>query len=231
MGRVAGEALKVRRHSAFRYAARSWKTLRQVVARIEASHHGTGSRFVVTNLKGAPRWLYEAVYCARGQAENRIKAHKLHLASDRTSCTRATANRFRLLVHTAACWLLHRLRGLAPKTSFWRDAQLDSLRQALIKSLPSGSTRGSPPGSPSWSPASRWHCRRAIPRPVPGRCSPTAPSACRPDARGSVPLTKPVSPTPNPDHPRPRRHPEPRPREPRSPPQAAFVSTLVNEAG
>ena len=69
----------------------------------------------------------------RGQAENLIKAHKLHLASDRTSCTKATANQFRLLIHTAAYWLLHTLRGLAPKTSFWRDAQFDTIRLALIK--------------------------------------------------------------------------------------------------
>jgi hypothetical protein len=62
-----------------------------------------------------------------------IKAHKLHLASDRTSCTSATANQFRLLIHTAAYWLLHTLRALAPKTSFWHDAQFDTLRLALIK--------------------------------------------------------------------------------------------------
>ena len=91
------------------------------------------SRFVVSNVAGTPRWLYEAVYCARGRAENLIKAHKLHLASDRTSCGRATANQFRLVLHTAAYWLLHTLRGLAPKRSFWRDAQFDTLRLALIK--------------------------------------------------------------------------------------------------
>ena len=62
-----------------------------------------------------------------------IKAHKLHLASDRTSCTKATANQFRLLIHTAAYWLLHSLRGLAPKTSFWRNAQFDIIRCNLIK--------------------------------------------------------------------------------------------------
>ena len=133
LGRIEGEAGKVRRFGGFRYAARSWKALRQVVARVEASSNGSDSRFIVTNLAGAPRWLYEAVYCARGQAENLIKAHKLHLASDRTSCTKATANQFRLLIHTAAYWLLHTLRGLAPKTSFWRDAQFDTIRLALIK--------------------------------------------------------------------------------------------------
>ena len=84
-----------------------------VATTIEVSAQGSDSRFVVTNLKGAPRWLYEEVYCARGQVENLIKAHKLHLASDRTSCAKATANQFRLLIHTAAYWLLHTLRGLA----------------------------------------------------------------------------------------------------------------------
>jgi hypothetical protein len=104
-----------------------------VIARVEASDKGADSRFVVTNLAGTPRWLYEVVYCARGQAENLVKAHKVHLASDRTSCSKASANQFRLVLHTAAYWLPHTLRGLAPKRSFWRDAQLDTVRFALIK--------------------------------------------------------------------------------------------------
>ena len=133
VARVEDEGSKARRYAEFRYAAKTWPVERQVIARIEASTQGTDSRFVVTNLPGAPRWLYENVYCAHGQAENFIKAHKLHLASDRTSCNRATANQFRLLIHTAAYWLLHTLRGLAPARSFWRDAQFDTLRLALIK--------------------------------------------------------------------------------------------------
>ena len=133
LGRVGGEGDKVRRYGEFRYAARSWQVGRHVIGRVEASPQGSDSRFIITNLAGAPRWLYESVYCQRGQAENLIKAHKLHLASDRTSCTKATANQFRLLIHTAAYWLLHTLRGLAPRTSFWRDAQFDTLRLALIK--------------------------------------------------------------------------------------------------
>ena len=131
--RVEGEATKVRRYDEFRYAARTWNTERRVITRIEASERGADSRFVVTNLKGAPRWLYEDVYCARGQAENLIKAHKRHLASDRTSCTKAAANQFRLVLHTAAYWLLHTLRGLSPKASFWREAQFDTIRLAFIK--------------------------------------------------------------------------------------------------
>ena len=133
VSRVAGAAAKVRRFGAFRYAAKTWSVERQVIARVEASAQGSDTRFIVTNLKGTPRWLYEEVYCARGQAENLIKAHKLHLASDRTSCSKATANQFRLLIHTAAYWLLHSMRGLAPKTSFWREAQFDTIRLALIK--------------------------------------------------------------------------------------------------
>jgi hypothetical protein len=124
---------KVRRYAEFMYAARTWNTERRVIARVEASGQGVDSRFIVTNLAGLAKSLYEKIYCARGQAENLIKAHKLHLASDRTSCTKATANQFRLLIHTAAYWLMHTLRGLAPKASFWRDAQFDTVRLGLIK--------------------------------------------------------------------------------------------------
>jgi hypothetical protein len=132
--RAEEDADKVRRFHDFRYAARSWKDKeRRVIARIEATRQGSDSRFIVTNLSGTPRWLYEVLYCGRGQAENLIKAHKLHLASDRTSCSKATANQFRLLVHTAAYWLLHTLKGLASKTSFWRDAQFDTIRLAFVK--------------------------------------------------------------------------------------------------
>ena len=133
LGRLKGEADKVRRYGGFRYAATSWKVERRVIVRVEAGPLGADSRFIVTNLAGLPKALYEKLYCARGQAENLIKAHKLHLASDRTSCTKATANQFRLLIHTAAFWLMLSLRGLAPQTSFWRDAQFDTIRLCLIK--------------------------------------------------------------------------------------------------
>ena len=131
--RAEEDGERVREFADLTYAARSWKAERRVIARVEATRQGSDSRFIVTNLAGAPRWLYEDLYCARGQAENLIKAHKLHLSSDRTSCTKATANQFRLLIHTAAYWLLHTLRGLAPATSFWRNAQFDTLRLAFVK--------------------------------------------------------------------------------------------------
>jgi hypothetical protein len=133
LGRLADEGEKVRCYGVFRYAAKSWNVERRVIARVEAGPQGADSRFIVTNLRGLPKTLYEKVYCARGQAENLIKAHKPNLASDRTSCTKATANQFRLLLHTAAYWLMLSLRGLVPKTSFWRDAQFDTIRLCLIK--------------------------------------------------------------------------------------------------
>jgi hypothetical protein len=133
LGRLDGEAEKVRRYADFRYAAKSWNIERRIIARVEAGPQGADSRFIVTNLPGLAKSLYEKLYCARGQAENLIKAHKLHLASDRTACHKATANQFRLLIHTVAYWLILTLRGLAPRTSFWRDAQLDTIRLYLIK--------------------------------------------------------------------------------------------------
>ena len=61
---------KVRRYAEFWYGAKTWKTERRVIARLEASSQGVDSRFIVTNLAGLPKSLYEKIYCARGQAEN-----------------------------------------------------------------------------------------------------------------------------------------------------------------
>ena len=124
---------KVRRYGEMSYAARRWRKQRRVVARVEASAQGSDSRFVVTNLTDEPKRLYERLYCARGQMENLIKAHKTHLASDRTSCHSAAANQFRLILHSAAYWLLHSLRAAAPRRSPWRTAQFDTVRLRLIK--------------------------------------------------------------------------------------------------
>ena len=79
------------------------------------------------------RVLYEDVYCRRGAAENHIKSWKTHLAADRTSCTKATANQFRLFLHAGAYWLMWSLRALMPKRSSWRVAQFHTLRLRLIK--------------------------------------------------------------------------------------------------
>src|SRR3954452_18571965 len=108
-------------HFAFQtsYAAASWSKPRKVVARVEASEQGSDIRFIVTNLPGRAKVLYEKVYCARGRMENLIKDMKLYTRSDRTSCHRWEANQFRLFLHMGAYWLLHELRGAAPKRSIW----------------------------------------------------------------------------------------------------------------
>ena len=84
------------------YRAKSWSRERTVVARVEATSKGCDVRFVVTNLPGRAKVLYEKVYCARGRMENMIKDHKLYTKSDRTSCHRWEANQFRLFLHTGA---------------------------------------------------------------------------------------------------------------------------------
>ena len=73
------------------------------------------------------------MYCRRGQAENHIKSWKTHLAADRTSCTKASANQLRLFLHAGAYWIMWGLRVSMPKHSMWRVAQFDTLRLRLIK--------------------------------------------------------------------------------------------------
>ena len=125
---------KVRRFKEFFDAAGSWSRVRRIVARVEAGSEGTDTRFIVTNLDtGNGRSLYQDLYCRRGQAENHIKAWKAHLAADRTSCPKATANQFRLFLHAGAYWLLWSLRALMPKASSWRVAQFDTLRLRVVK--------------------------------------------------------------------------------------------------
>ena len=131
--RVEGGEEKRRTWAAFRYAAKSWTKERCVTARLEATRRGFDARYIVTTLEGSAEHLYQTVYCGRGQAENFIKLHKTQLASDRTSCRSPRANQFRLILHTAAYWLLHTLRAAAPKRSAWKTAEFATLRLRLIK--------------------------------------------------------------------------------------------------
>ena len=125
---------KVRRFTQFYDAAESWSRVERIIARVEAGSDGTDTRFIVTNLEGGrAKHLYERLYCARGQAENHIKAWKNHLAADRTSCHTAEANQFRLFLHAGAYWLLWSMRQIMPKRSTWRVMQFDTLRLRLIK--------------------------------------------------------------------------------------------------
>ncbi|MCA1715046.1 MAG: IS1380 family transposase [Gammaproteobacteria bacterium] len=125
---------KVRRFAEFLDAARSWRRVERIVARVEAGPQGVDTRFIVTSLEtGRGKWLYEHLYCRRGEAENHIKAFKRHLAADRTSCHRAAANQMRLMLHAGAYWLMWGLRAATPRRSAWRTAQFDTLRLRLLK--------------------------------------------------------------------------------------------------
>jgi hypothetical protein len=128
------DGTKLRRFKEFHDAAASWDRVERIVARVEAGPQGTDTRFIITSLSGpSGRTVYQDIYCARGQAENHIKAWKTHLAADRTSCCRASANQFRLFLHVGAYWLMWSLRTLMPRQSRWRVAQFDTLRLRLIK--------------------------------------------------------------------------------------------------
>jgi hypothetical protein len=131
--RATSGAAKLRGFRKFRYGAKSWKCERRFVARIEATEKGLDIRFIVTSLKGGGKYLYETVYCARGEMENFIKLHKAQLASDRTSCRDPRANQFRLILHTAAYWLMLAVRKAVPRRSPLFRAEFATLRLHLIK--------------------------------------------------------------------------------------------------
>jgi hypothetical protein len=124
----------VRGFAETKHRAGTWSCERRVIARLEATRLGLDIRFVVTNLTGtSPRVIYESLYCARGQAENWIKFHKAQLASDRTSCRRAVANQVRLVLHTAAYWLMLALREAIPAARELARAEFATLRLRLLK--------------------------------------------------------------------------------------------------
>ncbi len=132
--RAIGQLDKVRTFAATRYAAKSWLRTRRVVARIEATAKGADVRYVVTSLKwGSAKHLYERVYCARGQAENLIKRHKSQLASDRTSCRSPLANQMRLILHTAAYWLVRTIRDAIPASEALASGEFSTIRLRLLK--------------------------------------------------------------------------------------------------
>ena len=132
--RAEENAPVLRRYAETHYGAKSWGKQRRVVARIEASTQGLDIRFVVTSFtRGSAEWVYDALYCARGQAENLVKLHKAQLASDRTSCRSPLANQVRLVLHTAAYWLLLTLRDRIPTTHELAAAEFATLRLRLLK--------------------------------------------------------------------------------------------------
>ena len=125
--------VKQRVFGEFGYAARSWDRRRRVLVKAEHGARGANPRYVLTNLSGAPQRLYERIYCARGDMENRIKEQQLDLFADRTSCHCWWANQFRLLMSSFAYVLLEAIRRLALHGTELARACVGTIRLKLLK--------------------------------------------------------------------------------------------------
>lgn len=120
-----------------RYQAQSWERPRRVIIKAEIVYNLRGEpkdnpRFVVTNQRQTPKFIYKKAYCSRGKIENRIKELHHGLKLDRTSCPRFWANQFRVLLTAAAYALLQEIRRQAKRTTLAR-AQVTTLRDHLLK--------------------------------------------------------------------------------------------------
>lgn len=124
---------KQRLFAEFRYAAKTWARKRRIIAKAEHTAKGSNPRYIVTNLQGEPQELYDKLYCARGDMENRIKEQQLDLFADRTSCHQWWANQFRLSLASLAYTLLEAIRRLALKGTRMARAQCGNIRLKLLK--------------------------------------------------------------------------------------------------
>jgi hypothetical protein len=126
-----------RRFKDFRWTTRdSWSRRRRVIGKAEWTQGEGNPRFIVTSLKAkaiAARDLYERVYCARGEAENRIKECQRDLLADRASAATMKANPLRLWFASMAYGLLCALRRLGLRHTPFADATCGTLRLRLLK--------------------------------------------------------------------------------------------------
>jgi hypothetical protein len=129
---ATGKAARV--FTEFRHRThKSWSCWRRVIAKAEYIPGKENPRFVVTSLgKDKPQALYEQLYCARGEMENRIK-EQLCLFADRLSSETLRANQLRVYFSAMAYTLLEALRRLALRGTEWAEAQVDTLRLRLLK--------------------------------------------------------------------------------------------------
>jgi hypothetical protein len=115
------------------YAAETWDRPRRVVIKAEHNAQGANPRFVVSNLPGNARGLYDVLYCQRGEAENRIKEQQGMLFAGRTSCHAFLSNQFRLLLSAAAYVLVEAVRRLGLAGTQLERAQVSTIRLRLFK--------------------------------------------------------------------------------------------------
>ena len=114
---------------------RSWSRSRRVVGKAEFTNDEANPRFIVTSLTRAeckPRYLYEKLYCARGEMENRIKECQLDLYADRTSAATMRANQLRLWLASFAYVLLCALRRIALHHTQFAKATCGTIRLKLL---------------------------------------------------------------------------------------------------
>lgn len=126
-----------RRFIQFSYRTRSsWSRGRRVVAKAEYLDKGENPRFVVTNLSSEEyeaQVLYEKLYCARGEMENRIKEQQLYLFADRTSSATMAANQLRLWFSSLAYVILNELRSVGLRGTRMAQATCASIRLKILK--------------------------------------------------------------------------------------------------
>lgn len=131
----SGKAARVFKDFVYR-TKKSWSRQRRVVGKAEHLSKGANPRFIVTSLpseKWSAQELYEKLYCARGEMENRIKEQQLCLFADRTSTHHLSSNQARLWFSSVAYVLLNELRRLGLAGTDLAQARCDTIRTKLLK--------------------------------------------------------------------------------------------------
>ncbi len=124
---------KQRFFSEFKYKADSWSHHRKIVGKSEVTSLGENPRYIVTNLAGKPEDLYDKIYCARGDMENRIKEQQLELFADRTSCHKWWDNQLRLILSSLAYTLVEYIRDKFLQGTELAKALVGTVRLKLFK--------------------------------------------------------------------------------------------------
>ena len=124
---------RVRRFHSFSHQVGSWNKSRRIICRAEGTAMGSDLRYIVTNLNSSAKYLYDEIYCDRGNAELMIKESKLSLGADRTSCHDAKANQFRLFLHGLAYQVMHSFRSNILKGTKWQRSTFLTIRLKILK--------------------------------------------------------------------------------------------------
>lgn len=125
--------LKQRGIQELRYGAKSWKAERRVITRLEYGPQGANPRFIVTNMREEAAFLYDGLYCQRGEAENRIKETQLDLFGTRASCQKFLSNWLRVMLAALAYTLMQHLKRLALQDTELARASAATIRVRLLK--------------------------------------------------------------------------------------------------